>query len=71
MEEVNQEIYQQILDFIRNRYRIYIKHEDTIWFGRASFTVEMLAGCSYETLMKYPEKGIEYVVSYTFDYLCT
>lgn len=71
MEIQNKQLYQQINDYILGRYSYLIKHKDYIWFGKASFTVKMLAECSYETCQSYPEKSFEEIVDMTFDYLCT
>ncbi|MDD3320076.1 MAG: hypothetical protein PHS59_01395 [Paludibacter sp.] len=71
MEIQNKELYQQITDYILGRYSYLIKHEDYIWFGKASFSVKMLADCSYETLHNNPTKKMEEIVAFTFDYLCT
>ncbi len=71
MEIRNQELYQKIEDYINDVYGHYKKYGETIWYGRASFSVKMLAECSYETCQRYPEKSYKEIVDMTFDYLCS
>ena len=66
----NQELEQFITEYVYNTYSQYI-NGNTIWYAKASFTVDMLIAGSIETCNLNPEKEFSMVVDYMFEYYCS
>lgn len=71
MENENPELTQIIRTYIYNRYGRYINENNYIWYGQASFSVDMLLSGSVDTCRLNPDKDPGEIVDNMFDYFCT
>jgi hypothetical protein len=70
-ENKQSELEIKVLEYIYDKYSIFIDKEDKIRFGKAFFTVEMLCRGSIEVMKHNPDKDFKEIVDYMFDYYCT
>ena len=71
MEIEQSELEIKVLEYIYDRYKIYIDKEGNIHFGKAYFTVEMLCRGSIDVMKHNPGRDFQEIVDYMFDYYCT
>jgi hypothetical protein len=71
MTQTDDILKEKVLSYILDRYSVYIKDGESIRFGKAYFTVEMLCRGSIDVSKVNPDKDIFEIVDYMFDYYCT
>lgn len=72
MEINHSELKDKVEKYIWERFRVYIQKDgETIRFGKAFFTIEMLVKGSIDVWKANPEKDIFEIVDYMFDYYCS
>jgi hypothetical protein len=65
-----EDVLQKIRKYVHHRYYSHIKG-DTIFYGKASFPVDMLVTGSLDTFKANSDRDLHFIVDYMFDYFCT